>query len=97
MKPKIFCWINEGEGTDWQVVMAVAEDGCFLASHVSSSETWARHDIGLTSDWKHDRYQEHYPDGYELEWVENAKTHEGLQAAYVLNQQQAPVEERSIA
>jgi hypothetical protein len=87
--PKIFCWINSGKGTEWQIVMAVAEDGCFLASHLSSHEEWAKHDIGLTSDWKHNAYRSHYPDGYELVWVDDAQTHEGLQAAYVLNQRRA--------
>lgn len=84
--PKIFCWVNSGEGTDWQTVLALAEDGTHLASHVSSSEDWAKHDIGISTDRKHERYQAHYPDGYELVWVDNAKTHEGLLAAYAKNQ-----------
>lgn len=93
-KGKIFCWINSGKGTDWNVVIAMAEDGTSLASHVSSSEPWAKHDIGITSDWKHEKYRDHYPDGFELVWVEgDPREHEGLMAAYALNQANAPKEE----
>lgn len=86
---KIYCWVNSGVGSDCQVVMAMAEDGTFLASHLSSNLTWAMHDIGISSDWKHDLYKERYPDGYELVWVENVKAHDGLSVAYALNQRQA--------
>lgn len=86
MTPKIFAWVNGGKGTDMQSVNAMAEDGHFLAGHMSSAEFWAKHDIGITSDWKHDLYKAHYPDGYELEWVEDARNHAGLQAAYAKNQ-----------
>jgi hypothetical protein len=64
---------------------ALAEDGHVLAEHLSSSVGFAKHDMGLTSDWKHDRYREHAPDGYELEWVDDRKTHAGWQAALALN------------
>ena len=35
----------------------------------SSGENWCKHDMGITSDWKHDISAELYPDGYELEWL----------------------------
>lgn len=94
-KPKIYCWVNSGRGTEWQVVMAMAEDGHALASHCSSSEYFAKHDIGLTSDWKHDTYAKHYPDGYELVWVDDARPGEcpGLDEAYAKNQALRPVEQ----
>ncbi len=66
---------------------ALSEDGLILAEHLSSSEAFARHDLGLTSDWKHDRYREYAPDGYELEWVADRKTHAGWIAAFALNKQ----------
>jgi hypothetical protein len=87
VKPKIYAFINSGEGTDWIIVVALADDGHCLASHCSSSEGWAKHDIGIGSDWKHDIYNEAYPDGWELVWVEHPLTHEGLLKAYELNQQ----------
>lgn len=40
-----------------------------IASHWSSGENWCQHDMGITSDWKHDTYKELYPDGYELKWL----------------------------
>jgi hypothetical protein len=69
-----------------QYVMAIAEDGHCLAGHLSSSLGWAQHDIGITSDWKHENYAEHYPDGYELVWLDSPRGHEGLMEAYRLNQ-----------
>ena len=64
---------------------AIAEDGKGLASHLSSNETWARHDMGLTSDWKHDIYQEEYPKGYALIWIDNPATDTRWQDALAKN------------
>jgi hypothetical protein len=89
--PKIYVFINSGKGTDWVVGCAIAEDGTGLGSHVSSNEFWFRHDMGLTSDWKHEIYDKHYPDGYALVEVEDVAKHKGLDAAYQLNQQKAAV------
>lgn len=80
--PTIFCFINGPKDLGDVIVSALAEDGTFLAEHMSSSEWWAKHDIGLTSNWKHEAYKAHYPDGYELEWVDDARTHERLNCAY---------------
>jgi hypothetical protein len=74
-KSKIYIWF---EPTDflhysgWLNVRAVAEDGGYLASHVSSNEWWAKKDIGLTSDSKHEIYRSRYPNGYELILVDKA-------------------------
>lgn len=67
-KPRILVTIYPDaiEGLPDVLVEARTEDGELLASHVSSCEGWACHDIGLTSDWKHDTYRARYPDGYEL-------------------------------
>jgi hypothetical protein len=92
-KPKIFVWVNSGRGTDWQFGVALAEDGTCLASHVSSSRDWFLHDMGVLPDgWKHDKYREHYPDGYEVVEVPEGEeaTHPGLLAAYALNQAKGP-------
>lgn len=100
MRPKIYVFCNSCDSVNqWHVGLAIAEDGCCLASHVSSHHGWMRHDMGLTSDWKHDSYRAHYPDrflepnagvfieGYELVFVEeNIQEHPGIMAAYALNQ-----------
>ncbi len=95
--PRIFCWVNSGKGTDWQIVMAMAEDGTCLASHCSSSDWWARRDI--TSPDKIAKYEAHYPDGCEVEWVDDATPgkHPGLDAAYALNQTKRTAEPNSVA
>lgn len=89
-KKKIYCFIN-GSNNFGQHVMALCEDGNVLAGHLSSSVGYAKHDIGINSDWKHDKYKEHCPEGYELEWVdpEDVNGHDGIDAAYILNQELA--------
>lgn len=83
MATKIFVFINTRFGDGDVASVAVSEDGRFLASHISSGPTWAKHDMGLTSNWKHEMYAAAYPEGWELEWVEESaiESHAGLQAA----------------
>lgn len=90
--PKIFCFINGPQGPGDVVVDALSEDGHFLASHMSSSVDWAKRDIGFLPFFgetvgtrKHDLYKAHYPDGYELVWVDEAKSHAGVRQAYELH------------
>ena len=91
-EPKIYCWINAGKGTDWVVSMAMAEDGTHLTSHVSSSDGFAKGDCGYLPTGmglsKRAIFDEHYPDGYELEWVDDPAPgkHAGLDVPYALNQ-----------
>lgn len=37
-----------------------------IATHYSSGFKWFKHDMGLTSDWKHDIYKSNFGDDYEL-------------------------------
>lgn len=81
----------------------MAGDGKVLASHWSSSESFAKHDLGISSDWKHDKYKEHYPEGYELIWLgleeelnifselPGLDVLSGFQEAYRLNQEEKKV------
>lgn len=83
---KIYCFINGGsEG--WYNVLALAEDGHCLAGHLSSNKYWAIHDIGINSDWKHEQYKEHYPDGYELVWLDDPLVDEGFKLAAKKNEE----------
>jgi hypothetical protein len=72
------------------VGVALAEDGTFLSDHFSSSRAWFRHDMGLTSDRKHDVYKKHYPDGYELIEVADPANHTGLMLAASKSKEQTP-------
>lgn len=81
---KIFALVNGGSD-NFLNIAAVAEDGEVLAGHVSSSVSWAKHDIGVNSDWKHELYDAKYPDGWEIEWVDDIENHEGVQKALTLN------------
>ncbi len=74
-KAEIFCYISgEFDGGPNLTVCALSEDGEFLAGHVSSSEWWAKQDSGFTNpdSCHHEAYRQHYPDGYELVWVEGS-------------------------
>jgi len=64
---------------------SVAEDGTGIASHLSSNKEFSKHDMGLTSNQKHEYYQKAFPDGYELEWVDDVENHAGLREALRLN------------
>ena len=85
MSNTIYIYAEQIGREDWRC-FALAEDGTGLAGHLSSNEYWARHDMGFDgSTKKHNHYAEHYPDGYELEWVTDPETHFGYMAALALN------------
>lgn len=67
---KIFITYQDGGVRSGDVIgYALAEDGDNLASHLCSGQHHVRHDMGITSDWKHETYNKKYPEGYELVWV----------------------------
>ena len=70
---------------------ALAEDGTWLGGHLCSNPSWIRHDMGFDSDWHHEDYNKHYPEGYILEFIDlkDLDTHEGYQKAFALNQEMA--------
>ena len=80
--PKVYVFLNGG-GPGLYHCIGLAEAGTVLAQHGRTTEEYAPHDLGVTSDWKHDLYREHYPDGFEVEFVYGVrfKAHEGVQAA----------------
>jgi hypothetical protein len=65
---------------------ALSEDGTGLGSHLSSNIDFAKHDIGLTSDWHHEFYKQRYPDGYHVEWIDNPDDDPRWLAAMKLNE-----------
>lgn len=83
-KPKIYGF-NNGGTHGFMRAVAITEEGIGLTMHLCSHEGFMPHDLGMDgqSDWKHEHYDKHYPDGWECEFVssENFHTHEGLQAA----------------
>lgn len=87
-KHKIFIFNNGGE-PGWYHAVALADDGTCLAGHICSSDSFIPHDMGITSDWKHEHYNKHFGEGnWELELVPVPKDHAGLSAAFELNQAQ---------
>ena len=51
--------------------LGYAYDECLneIAQHYSSGINWTKHDMGITSDWKHDTYKKTYLTGYFLVWL----------------------------
>jgi hypothetical protein len=86
---KIYCWL-QSSSAEWLVSASMAEDGTALCSHVSSNIAWAKHDIGIGSEFHHDTYRKFYPDGYELVWVDDPDEHPGLAEAYRKHQLKYP-------
>ena len=97
MKTKLFVWTTPAPwGDSDRAAYAMLEDGRAIASHLSSNDEWAKHDMGITSDWKHDTYQQYCPDGYELVWVDDPDKNPEWQAAFALNQERkAALEKQS--
>jgi hypothetical protein len=101
--PSIFIFIGGRYGpSQWGdqdvLAYALAEDGEVLASHYSSSVNFARHDMGITGPWKHERYAQHYPDGYDLVDLldlssQQLDEHLGFQAAFARNKALAIADE----
>lgn len=94
-KPIIYLFAEKGGFSQFDVLgYALAEDGQGLASHMSSSIGFSQHDMGLTSDWKHNLYNAKYPEGYQLVWLDASEldAHKGFQAAYELNKARAEAE-----
>lgn len=85
--------LNNGGTPGFYLAVLVAEDGKFLGSHLCSSEGYMRMDLGILSGTgldRHKGFQEHYPDGYRMDFVpyDQITTHPGLQVAIKLNQEQ---------
>lgn len=87
---KIFIWCSPAGILNDVIGYALAEDGTDLAYHVSSNVSWCKHDMGITSDWHHEEYKKHYPDGFELVWVENPANDERFKTAFALRPQDSP-------
>ena len=86
MRPKIFVFCN-GCSPQWHHFVGIAEDGSALAGHICSHHGYAPHDMGVIENgWKREIYAAHYPDGFEVEYVEvttvaDIEKHAGLVAA----------------
>ena len=96
MSAKIFVFsaVGGGEGPCY----AMAEDGTVLGEHWCSHENFAPGDLGVTPDRRPDRhvtYREHYPNGYEMEFIPaaNLAAHEAFQAAFKKNHERDSAEE----
>lgn len=86
---KIYGFFNSRREFGDAQAIAIDETGKIVATHVSSNESFAAHDLGMTesSTRKHDIYHTNYPGGWQCEFVrirDRRDTHPGLQAALTL-------------
>ena len=90
-KKIIYVFLTSPESRGDVTALAVAEDGDEIAFHISSSVGFAKYDMGLNEhptggrdgqslyrSPKHKYYAQKYPEGYELVWVDDWKTHPSL-------------------
>jgi len=88
MKKKIYVFCNTlPNDRKWYSMVAICEDGHHLAGHICSHPCFMEHDMGITSDWKHDAYDKHCgKSNWELIVIEDPVNDERLTKAYELNQ-----------
>jgi hypothetical protein len=87
--PVIYGFNNGGYPGLYQATL-IAADGTALGGHGCSTEGYMLHDLGIlegTRPDRHERFREHYPDGYRMDFVSyaDAKDHPGLKRAFELN------------
>ena len=85
---------NNGGHPGWYSGCLLASDGTRLGGHICSDEGYMPHDLGILAGSRPDRHEtfrKHFPDGYRMDFIPMAKVrdHEGLNAAYKLNQEKA--------
>lgn len=84
-KHEIYCFNNGGSAGFFEA-LAIADDGNVLASHLCSHEGYMAHDLGMTSDWKHENFNEHFgKDNWILVWVDDPMNDERTKKAFALN------------
>lgn len=84
-KHEIYCFNNGGAAGFYQA-LAVADDGNVLASHLCSHECFMAHDLGMTSDWKHEEYNKHFgAENWILVWIDDPKDDPRIKKAMELN------------
>lgn len=79
--PEIYVFCNSA-APQWYIMAALSEDGEFLSGHCCSHPAWGLHDMGLSGDWKHDKYAERYPKGFALVWIDDPKSDERVNVAH---------------
>jgi len=82
---KIYCFNNGGK-VRCLLAIALAEDGRIIASNVCNTEEDMPHDLGITSTWKHNIYNEYFgKNNWQLEWIDDGTRNLGFQKALELN------------
>lgn len=95
MKNNIYCFciltgsnsyglIRDADPNGDTMGYAVNDKGEILVKHFSSGVEWSKHDLGITSDWNHNIYDDIYgKDNYDLIWLGLLEDFENLKNVIV--------------
>jgi hypothetical protein len=62
--------------------MALGDDGLVVAEHLCTDVPWCKYELGVTSDRKHELYNEHFGAGnWRLVWLDNPYENDGFMRA----------------
>lgn len=90
--PKIFIYTVDVGAFGEVAAYALHEDGTALTGHLSSNRVYARYDMGLTSNKKHQIYYDYSKEFQLVDLVDltedELKAHPEFMAAFTLNQKQ---------
>ena len=80
---------NNGGHRGWYSAQLISQDGHWLGSHCCSDEGYMPADLGVlegTRPDRHERFRQHYPDGYRMVFIPYHRVREtlGLMAAVAL-------------
>lgn len=88
-KQLILAYIKGRWGSGNVSVEALAEDGHVLGGHISSSVAFGKRDIGYLPgtflERRHEQFKQHYPDGFEVVWIDSPESDERYIAAVKRN------------
>lgn len=74
-KSRILCFCLPSGRDVIAYAVTEAEPGDVVESHYSSNVDFAKYDIGIHSERKHDTYRREFPNGYELVWIDDPLNH----------------------
>ena len=66
----IYCFVDGHWSSGDTSAVALSQDGECIGGHLSSNESWSKRDMHHPTKYK--KYNEHFPEGWVLVWVDNA-------------------------
>ena len=80
MDKKLFAFFNKDN-----VAMVITEDGNGVINTEANNKIDAMINLGVYGTNFHDQYNELFPQGWSIEWVDDPENHEGVMQATKIN------------